>query len=56
MACSLVQGGPAPNFLAHWVYTYLTKGLESVSINPEDIKDEKFKDIALKVILYYINI
>ena len=29
MATSIVQGGPAPNFLA-WVYTYISHGLDDV--------------------------
>ena len=30
MACSLVQGGPAPSFLSMLVYNYLVDGMSSI--------------------------
>ncbi|XP_031565225.1 G2/M phase-specific E3 ubiquitin-protein ligase-like [Actinia tenebrosa] len=49
MAMSLAQGGPAPNFLASWVYDYLSSGLDGVPAQIENIKDSKFKRVAEKI-------
>ena len=46
MACSIVQGGPAPNFLNPWVYDYLALGLHHVPLNLNDIEDEAVKCVA----------
>lgn len=37
MAASIVQGGPAPDFLASWVYDYTSSGIESVMIDPKKL-------------------
>lgn len=61
MASSIIQGGPAPNFLAKWVYMYITGGLDKVELCVSQIKEEKLKDIVEKVtcclkllIIYYL--
>ena len=49
MASSIVQGGPAPNFLAKWVYTYMTGGLNEVEPSTSQIKEDNLRDIIAKV-------
>lgn len=49
MASSVLQGGPAPNFLAGWVYQFISGGLNTVSIQIEDIKKESIKAVGEKV-------
>jgi hypothetical protein len=49
IASSIVQGGPAPNFFARWLYLYITGGLDKVESCVNDIKDENLKDIVEKV-------
>jgi hypothetical protein len=49
MACSIVQGGPAPNFMSPWVYDYLAFGLHHVPLNPDDIEDISVKNVADQV-------
>lgn len=34
MSVSIVQGGPAPDFLAPWVYDYISAGMEDVTVDP----------------------
>ena len=48
-ASSVLQGGPAPNFLAGWVYQYISGGLSTVSIRIEDIKNNAIKAAVEKV-------
>ena len=40
-----LQGGPAPNFLAKWVYEYISGGLDAVKIQIEDATTYSVKDI-----------
>ncbi len=49
MASSVLQGGPAPNFLSDWVYQFISGGLSTVSIQVEDIKDNSVKVTIEKV-------
>ena len=49
MACSIVQGGPAPNFMSQWVYDYLAFGLHNVPLNPDDIEDVSVRNVVDKV-------
>lgn len=49
MAMSLAQGGPAPNFLAPWVFDYLSTGLDGVVAEIEKMEDSQFKTVAEKV-------
>ena len=49
MASSIVQGGPAPNFLAKWLYLYVTGGLDKVESCVNDIRDKDLKRIVEKV-------
>lgn len=49
MAMSIAQGGPAPNFLAPWVYNYLTTGLDGIEVQIETMTESNFKNIAKKV-------
>ena len=46
MASSIVQGGPAPNFFARWLYLYITGELDNVESCVNDIKDKNLKDIV----------
>ena len=50
MILSLVQGGPPPNFMAAWVYTYLcAQDLTSLSLKIEDIADMEIRQLVTKV-------
>ena len=49
MASSIVQGGPAPNFMTPWVYDYLAYGLHRVPLNVEDVEDIFVRNVAEKV-------
>lgn len=49
MACSIVQGGPAPNFMAPWVFDYIAYGLHQVPVCIDDIQNELPKKVAKKV-------
>ena len=40
---SIAQGGPAPNFLAEWLYDFLAGGLKSIRFE----KSTKLDDAAL---------
>lgn len=51
MAMSLGQGGPAPNFLASWVYNFLSSGLDGLPAQIENMQDGKFKRVAEKIII-----
>jgi hypothetical protein len=53
MACSIVQGGPAPNFLSIWVYDYLALGLHHVPLNLDNIEDASVKCVAANVSVEY---
>jgi hypothetical protein len=55
MASSIVQGGPAPNFFARWVYLYITGGLDKVEPCVDHIKDKNLKDIVEKVCTIYVT-
>ena len=46
MVMSILQGGPAPNFLDPTVYSYISK----TPLDPDKNKDSLNKDIAKKVI------
>lgn len=46
MASSIIQGGPAPNFLARWVYMFITGGLDNVELCESHIKEENLRDIV----------
>jgi len=50
-ACSLVNGGPGPNFLVSWVYHYLTVGITGLSTDlPSHLESD---DIYQQVYLVY---
>ncbi|XP_067289317.1 uncharacterized protein [Pseudorasbora parva] len=50
MAVSLAQGGPAPNFLAHWCYRVLCSGsLEFEHLEKNDLGDGHFRDLTAQV-------
>jgi hypothetical protein len=55
MASSIVQGGPAPNFFARWVYLYITGGLDKVEACIDHIKDKNLKDIVENVCTIYVT-
>ena len=54
IACSIVQG-PAPNFMAQWVFDYITHGLHQ-SLGIDDIKYELPKRVAEKVQPLYLGL
>lgn len=45
MAMSVIQGGPAPNFLAPVVFSYLSK----VQLSPHNNSTQLYKDAAIRV-------
>lgn len=45
MALSLVHGGPAPNWLEPWIYSYMASGQEPMFL-PDD---HKWNEIYTKV-------
>ena len=49
MACSIVHGGPAPNFMAQWVFDYIAHGLHQVPLGIDDIQNKLPKKVAEKV-------
>ena len=49
MASSILQGGPAPNFLAKWVYEYISGGLDAVKVQIEDVTTYSIKRIVTRV-------
>ncbi len=53
MAVSLAQGGPAPNFLAHWCYKVLCNGsLEFAHLGKNDLGDGHYRDLIAQVFLF----
>ena len=51
-AASIVNGGPAPAFLAPWVYEYIVKGLSSaIKAGPKIDQMSNLKNIYDKVYL-----
>ena len=53
MAMSVVQGGPAPCFLAKWVYDYVAFGLsDGLDLNIDDVKSVTLKGNLSKVKLF----
>ena len=51
LAASICQNGPPPNFLAKWVYGYISSGVDGVIQNlPPHLDDsEKFGSVYNKV-------
>lgn len=49
MVSSVLQGGPAPHFLAGWVYQFISGGLDTVSIQIQDIHKDSLKVVLEKV-------
>nr|XP_055023955.1 uncharacterized protein LOC129414078 isoform X2 [Misgurnus anguillicaudatus] len=50
IACSLAQGGPAPDFMRNWCYTYLATGdFDRVVLTPEDVTDVETIELIEKV-------
>ncbi|XP_028400112.1 uncharacterized protein LOC114523408 [Dendronephthya gigantea] len=49
MASSVLQGGPAPNFLANWVYQFISGGLDAVTIQVNDVKRDSLKVAVEKI-------
>ncbi|MEQ2309203.1 hypothetical protein AMECASPLE_036075 [Ameca splendens] len=45
LASSLVQGGPAPNFLTAWYYNFLCKGEMSIHGVPEEVTAQDMKNL-----------
>ncbi|CAB4012714.1 G2 M phase-specific E3 ubiquitin- ligase-like isoform X1 [Paramuricea clavata] len=51
MAASIVQGGPAPDFMAPWVYDYISAGIKGVTVDQEKVLQEVNSDKALQDLL-----
>ena len=49
MSSSIAQGGPPPNFLAGWVFEYINKGIEGLTVDISKL-DGNLKSVAEKVI------
>ena len=49
MASSIVQGGPAPDFLAPWVYNYICSGLDSILVVEDKVKDPSTREVLRRV-------
>ena len=49
MATCIVQGGPAPDFLATWVYNYLVSGTDGITVNEEKIANPSVKELINNV-------
>ena len=49
MAMSILQGGPAPNFLSPVFYDIISSGLAETKVHVDMVKDNIMKDVALKV-------
>ena len=49
MAMSIVQGGPAPNFLSPCLYDVVSKGLWSVKLDADMIEELEMKEVACEV-------
>lgn len=51
IAVSLAQGGPAPDFMRNWCYTYLAKGdFDHLVVTPEDVTDLETIQLVEKVL------
>ena len=49
MAISIVQGGPAPNFLSPVIYDAIAKGLSKAVYSLDMIEESNLKEIATQV-------
>ena len=52
MAASIVQGGPAPDFMAPWVYDYISAGIEGVTVDQEKVVAQQSKELINRVGYY----
>ena len=52
-AFSVALGGPAPSFLAPWVYTFLTEGLTNVNFSTTMELSNKTLEVAKKQVRDY---
>ena len=53
MATSIVQGGPAPDFLSDWVYNYFSSGIEGVIVDETKIENQRIRNLIERVSLKY---
>lgn len=52
MILSLAQGGPPPNFMAPWVYSYLCiQEVTSVRLKKEDVADMEIRQLVAEVVI-----
>ena len=49
MATSIVQGGPAPDFLTDWVYQYLSSGINGITFDETKIKNQSVRQLIDKL-------
>jgi hypothetical protein len=54
MAASIVQGGPTPDFLAEWVYKYLSSGIEGIMVDESKIEDQSVRQLITRVSIFLI--
>jgi hypothetical protein len=53
MATSIVQGGPAPDFITDWVYKYLSSGIDGITVDESKIQDQSVTQLINKVSLFF---
>ena len=53
MATSIVQGGPAPDFLSDWVYNYFSSGIEGVIVDETKSENQRIRNLIERVSLKY---
>ncbi|XP_052461743.1 G2/M phase-specific E3 ubiquitin-protein ligase-like [Carassius gibelio] len=50
MAASLAQGGPCPNFLREWCFSYLCSGdSDSIQVSASDVTDLELSQLIVKI-------
>ena len=53
MATSIVQEGPAPDFLSDWVYNYFSSGIEGVIVDETKIGNQRIRNLIERGSLEY---
>ena len=54
MALSIAQGGPSPECVAEWVYSYIEKGLYDAVVHITDIPTLDVQNLLTQVFKYSI--
>ena len=53
MAASIVQGGPAPDFLAECMYKYLSSGIKGIMVDESKIEDQSVRQLITRVSTFF---